>query len=151
MLLQGAEFNFYEYYHNDHLINQQIFLEELKTSLCSYKNMNWEDVIQQKKQLNSLNISNNSYGTDYFNALLSNEYKNTKIFDIINNSIKVIVEIKRKIKFDHKIRPLRLFWIKADYNLIMKICTLFGTCFSMIIIYIFRNIDYQTYIKNILE
>ena len=150
MFLQGANFNFYEYYHNDLLINQQIFLEELKISLSIYKNLDWYEVILQKKELNSLNISNNCYGADYYNALLSNEYKNTKMIDVLNNTLNVILHIKRQIKYDHIIRPLKLFWIKADYNVIMKICTLFGTCFSMIMIYIFRNINFQDYFKTLI-
>jgi hypothetical protein len=150
MLILGAMFNYYEHYHRDILISTQMFLEEFKMSLISNRYKSWEDAVEQKRDLNGFKLSFNPYSADYYLALLNHEYKGTNIKKVINQSISVITKILTKIKLDHEIRPLRLFWIKADYFLVAKIVTLVGSLVSVITIYFLSQVNFDRYVQPLL-
>ncbi len=135
----GAQFNFCEYIHRDLLCTQQLCLEELKISLTTFKGLTWEEALEQKRDTNSLNLAYNPSSKDLFLSLFSNEYKNKNIFEIINNSIHVIKDVSKKILHDHKIYPLRIFWVKADYSLLIRVLALISSMFSIFFIFILKN------------
>ncbi len=53
--------------------------------------------------------------------------------------MKIIKQLRKKISFDHKIRPLKILWVRADYRLILKIFTLLGSFASIIVVTFLRN------------
>ncbi len=140
MLFLGAQYNFKEFEHKSLLLDQQLFLLELKQTLKKHKPLNYENLAYMEKTFRSMNISNNSYSNEYVMSLLSNEFKNTNILDMIDGSIKVCKRIRRKIAFDHLIRPLRIFWVKADYTLLVNIFALLGSFASIIILTFVKSI-----------
>ncbi len=140
MLFLGAQYNFKEFEHKSLLLDQQLFLLELKEAFSKHKPFNYENLSYLEKTLSSMKISNNSHSSEYVMSLLSNEFKNTNILDMIESTLKVCKRIRRKIAFDHLIRPLRIFWIKADYTLLVNIFALLGSFASIIILTFTKSI-----------
>jgi hypothetical protein len=135
----GAEFNYYEYIHRDFICTQQLYLEELNVSMSTVKGLNWREVLEMKRDTNSLNLAYHPFAKDLLLSLLSNEYKTKNIYDMMNSSVEVMNNINKKIKFEHKINPLRIFWVKADYLLVVKIIALISSMFSIFFIFVMKN------------
>jgi hypothetical protein len=149
MLILGAMFNYYEHDHNDLIVSQQIFLEELKISITS-STKSLQEIIEEKKTNKNLKISCNKHSASYYQALLINKKDNCDSKVMIDDAISILKKIENKIKYDHEVRPLMLFWIKADYFLVAKILALVGSLISVAFIYFISHVNFDRYVKPLL-
>jgi len=150
MIKLGADFNYYEAKHTDVLRSNKMFLDniyaELKFELTSEydikKNLNKN--LGLRESLMDLN-RNKKEKNIFFQILKSKEYRETDDIGNLNayhmDSMIIYNNITDKIKMDHTLRPLRIFWIKSDYNLLNQIVTLISGGFFMNIKYIIKDFD----------
>ncbi len=150
MLLHGAEYNYMEYYHKNLLIEQKLFLNDFKNTLHKYEPINRETLFFMLDSFRKIKISNNPYAGEYALSISSNEFKDNNIFDMIDQSLRVIKQVRKKITHDHLIRPLKIFWIKTDYIFILNIMAVLSSFASIIILTFIKNYFYN-YFNNIFE
>ena len=123
-----ADYNYYENTNIDLLFTNKITMvsiylkkkrlrEEYPNKLSFYKKDHKRDsiegdIIKDENELDYVTISSNLIrdDDDISNDLGDLREYHSKIIHIHNN-------IAEKIKMDHLIKPLRIFWIKADYFL----------------------------------
>ena len=130
MIKIGADYNYYENTNIDLLFTNKITMdsiylkikkerlrEEYSNKLSFYKKDHKRDSmegdkIKDENELNYITIFSNLIrdDDDISNDLGDLREYHSKIIHVHNN-------IAEKIKMDHLIRPLRIFWIKADYFL----------------------------------
>ena len=149
MIKIGADYNYYENTNIDLLFTNKITMdsiylkikkerlrEEYSNKLSFYKKDHKRDSmegdkIKDENELNYITIFSNLIrdDDDISNDLGDLREYHSKIIHVHNN-------IAEKIKMDHLIRPLRIFWIKADYFLLTKILTISSGGLFMIFSYI---------------
>lgn len=149
MIKIGADYNYYEYANIDLLLTNKIILdsiylrvkkerlkEEYSHKISVYKKQSKGDSTenlseQSENCLNYISIFANMIreDDDISNDLGDLREYHSKLIYVHNN-------INEKIKMDHLIRPLRIFWIKADYFLMTKILTILSGGLFMFFSYI---------------
>ena len=125
MFIIGASINFNEFTHTDLLLKHQILISGLKNK---YEN----------ESDNTIIIHDYS---KYYNSSVLNEklqIKQKKMFLDVLIEMKVNSEllkktmnfndlIRKKIKSDHLISPVKIFWIKSDFTLIKELLALLAS------------------------
>jgi hypothetical protein len=138
MIKIAADFNYYQFRNIDLLNSNKIFIDniyaELKYELSPdvEKEKNFEErqslitLIGQQKKTQEKNI--------FFQIVKSKDYKETDDIANLNSyhmdSVLIYDNIKDKIKMDNILTPLKIFWIRSDYDLLNKIITLILTGLS---------------------
>jgi hypothetical protein len=82
-------------------------------------------------------------------ALCSDEFQDESV--LIKNTagcIKVISTLCQKIHLDHVIRPLKIFWVKADYAIVGQIVVIIFTGLSVILSNISKSIEFPQLLTN---
>jgi len=149
MIKIGADYNYYENTNIDLLFTNKIILdsiylkikkerlrEEYSHRLSSYKKDNLKD---SKDRDNTTNENDLNYITIFSNLIKEDDDISNDLGDLREYHSKLIYvhnNIAEKIKMDHLIRPLRIFWIKADYFLLTKILTILSGGLFMFFSYI---------------
>lgn len=145
MFLLGAEINYFEYCQADYVMSHKLLLNDLIVNLRRMDS-------KQNGKRNSLNLLNNkswaisnSYYSDLFvKAILHNKCKGD-IYEMLNNCLRVLEDIKEKIRTDAIVRPLKLFWIKADYLLLGNIVAVLGGGIAILFKLILNSVDFNVY------
>lgn len=137
MIKIGADYNYYENTNIDLLFTNKIIMdsiylkikkerlkEEYSHKLSFYKKEFKRGSVEadKNKDENELN-----YITIFSNLIRDDDDISNDLGDLREYHSKIIYvhnNIAEKIKMDHLIRPLRIFWIKADYFLLTKILTI---------------------------
>lgn len=92
-------------------------------------------------------IANNKSSEIFIKIILSDEYKiKPDISNYLMKSSMVLDNIKEKMMIDSIVRPLKIFWIKADYGLVGRIVAFMGTGLAMISSNIIKSTDFSKFI-----
>lgn len=150
MIKIGADFNYFEIKHNDLLKSNKMFLDniyaELKYELLNdldlkpdvNKNLGLRESLLDSGKKREKNI--------FFEILKSKEYRETDDIGNLNSyhmdAIIVYNNISDRIKMDHILRPLKIFWIKSDYHILNQIVTLISGGIFMYVNYVIKDFDY---------
>lgn len=154
MFLLGAEINWFEHNHNDHLLSHKLFLREIMTDLkskerCVSRSSSIDSKDKHMAYINHINVSNNNNGTLFTKALLNDEYKTVNVHKTLKGTLHVLEDIERKIRKDHIVRPLKIFWVKADYALITRIVALLGTGLAMLLSTFLKSVDFKDLLSKL--
>ncbi len=151
MIKIGADFNHYENRHTDLLKSNKIFLDniyaELKYELTSEYDINKKNLNKNTGKRESLITfnKNKKLKNIFFEVLKSKEYRETDDIGNLNNfhmdSMIIYNNISQKIHMDHILRPLKIFWIKSDYNLLNQIITIITGGFFVYIRFVIKDFD----------
>lgn len=151
MIKIGADFNYYENRHTDLLNSNKMFIDNIYAEL-KYELLNEDDCGNNTNDMYSsvnlrtslLEIVPKNEKNIFFKILKSKDYRETDDMGNLNNyhmdSVIIYNNISDKIKMDHILRPLRIFWIKSDYFLFNKIITLILGGLFMYLKYILKDI-----------
>jgi hypothetical protein len=139
MIKIGADYNYYEKSNIDLLYSNKIIMDSVYLKIKKerlkeeYSNKSsfqikdkYRDSIKEKKR----NENNLNYKTIFANLIRENDDISNDLGDLKEYHLKIIYvhnNITEKIKMDHLIRPLRIFWIKADYFILTKIASVIST------------------------
>jgi len=150
MVKVGADYNYYENSNIDLLYSNKIIMdsiylkvkrqrlkEEYSNKMSISKKNTKRDSIQENESENILN-----YKTIFTNLIKDDDDISNDLGDLKEYHSKIIYvhnNIVEKIRMDHLIRPLRIFWIKADYFLLTKILTVISGGVFMFFSYILGN------------
>lgn len=95
-------------------------------------------------------ISNNLSSDLFIKVILSDEsiLKLGEINTYFFKSSSVLENIKEKMKVDSIVRPLKIFWIKADYNMVSRIIALLGTGLAMMLSTVLKSVDFSKYLTG---
>jgi hypothetical protein len=167
MFLSGADFNWFEYIHTELILGHKLFLNELTTNPtllgesnhyfngCSNSSRETLSTIapRSKKSTKTTKlseekiISNNKKGDIFYQIISKVDEKTRK--EKIKYTLKVLENIKEKIRADGIAKPLKIFWVKADYALIGQILALTGTGIAMLLSTLLSTVDFTKYLNNI--
>lgn len=139
MIKIAADFNYYEFRNLDLLNSNKIFIDniyaELKYELSNDQEREKNDD-SEKERKSLLSITQQKKEKNiFFEIVKSKDYKETDDIGNLNSyhmdSVLIYNNIKDKIKMDNILRPLKIFWIRSDYDLLSKIITVILTGFSV--------------------
>jgi len=146
MIKIAADFNYYEFRNLDLLNSNKIFIDNIYAELKYELSQNFKENKNNLCERFSL-ISNSQLKKEkniFFEILKSKDYQETDDIGNLNSyhmdSVLIYNNIKDKIKMDNILRPLKIFWIRSDYDLLNKIVTLILTGFSFLANYLVNDI-----------
>jgi hypothetical protein len=136
MIKIAADFNYYEYRNIDLLNSNKIFIDNIYAELKYELSPDQEKTFGERQSLISLmGVPKKAQEKNiFFEIVKSKDYKETDDIANLNSyhmdSVLIYDNIKDKIKMDNIIRPLKIFWIRSDYDLLNKIVTVILTGIS---------------------
>jgi len=149
MIKIGADYNYFENKNIDLLYTNKIIMdsiylkikrdrlrEEYSHKLSVNKKDNRRESVEANKGKDESELN---YITIFSNLIRDNDDISNDLGDLREYHSKIIYvhnNIAEKIKMDHLIRPLRIFWIKADYFLLTKVLTILSGGLFMFFSYI---------------
>jgi hypothetical protein len=171
MFLLGAQFNFYEFVHHDLIMTHKLFMDEL---MCSHKLSKAlkrsasisspDEIYQFAKKANGKNFTNNislianpreeffagnNLSSDLFFKIASKDESFIKHGENgLMKTCRILENLKDKIKIDGIVRPLKIFWIKADYGMVSRLVALMGTGIVMLLSNMIRSMDLSKVFKS---
>jgi hypothetical protein len=95
-------------------------------------------------------IFNNNNSDIFIQSILCDENLFNKIQknDLLFRLNRVLENIREKLMIDSIIRPLKIFWVKADYMLVGKIVAIIGTGVGLIASILFKGINLGDILSN---
>lgn len=151
MIKISADFNFYEQRHNDLLKSNQLFINNIYMELKNgHKDLTFKSNLNKSLGIRQSLLEPKKDKKDkekdiFYEIVKSKEFRgpnNLMILDIYHNDCMIIYNnICEKIKFDHIIRPFRIFWIKSEYKLLNQIITLIFGGLVMYIKYVIQDFE----------
>lgn len=128
MMKLGADYNYTEYTNIDLLFINKVIMDKIYLGIKQERLR--EEYSRNTNQSVEIGKKRSSFGEINYNVIFSSILKNNEISndlgDLREYHSKIVYvhdNICEKIRTDHTIRPLRIFWIKADYFLLTKILT----------------------------
>jgi len=132
------------------------YIAEINEDIDSRK-----DIVRNKIQSNSISLKrtctssrsnvvednpmifNNNNSDIFIQSILCDENLLNQIQknDLLFRLNRVLENIREKVMIDSIIRPLKIFWVKADYMLVGKIVAIIGTGVGLIASILFKGIN----------
>lgn len=151
MIKFGADFNYFEFKHVDLLQSNKINIDNICVEIKNELSKELKNKKELSKNLGlreSLLKPMKKQKKDMFYDII--KIKEQGRLDYLGNisqysvdTINIYNDISEKIKIDHIIRPLRIFWIKVDFKLLNQIFTLIlggVLMYAKIVINDFKNL-----------
>jgi hypothetical protein len=139
-------------------INEDVIEEMLKQNLSLVGRTSSAQFTTKSSPLNESNrntckntsypISGNVNGSILVELLSSDEYRSKDVHKILTNTSRILENIRDKITIDGIVNPLKIFWIKADYNIVGRIIALLVSGLAMLLSTMFKAVDFQKYINS---
>ena len=137
-------------------MNEDLYLrtETLRNLRQSKSNSGFPKRINTASSSNSVEdnrmIFNNNNSEIFIQSILCDENLLNKIQknDFLFRLNRVLENIREKVMIDSIIRPLKIFWVKADYMLVGKIVAIIGTGVGLIVSILFKGINLGDMLSN---
>ena len=145
MIKIGADYNYYEILNIDLLCSNKILMDKIYLDIKytrlkeEYNKISFKKKNKKNKKMQSIGMDMN-YETIFSNIIKENDDISNDLGDLKEYHCKIIQvfnNIIEKIRMDHLIRPLRIFWIKSDYFLLINILTVISGTIFVFIPYLF--------------
>ena len=117
-------------------------IRSMSISTTKDKNRNYGSVLKLEQSM----IPNNLNSALFIKVLMQLD-SHVKIERQLEKTSKILENIKEKIKVDGKVRPLKLFWVKADYDMVGRMCALVGTGIAFMLSSIIKSVDFTSLIE----
>ena len=121
-------------------------IKNVRSTICSN---------QDKTKINIPHVKNymiaNNFNSELFIKVIMADESIFKLGDCSSCLIKcskVLENIKEKIMIDSVVRPLKIFWVKADYGKVGRIIAFLGTGLAMLLSNILKRTDFSKYIQQ---
>lgn len=166
MFLIGADFNDFEFVHSDIILTHKLFLDELGTHPKLIKRASMgsntllpkiedceesDNLIKESRSMSTIakkgpsdrSMIPNNRNSALFLKVLMHEESISNLEISLRKTSRILENIKEKIKMDGEVRPLRLFWVKADYKLVGSICALAGTGIAFMLSSLIKSVNFS--------
>ena len=121
MFYIGAWINFNEFTHSDMLLKHRILIINLQNNYLDRPSLENEIKEHFKSRKNVIDQFENKML--FLKVALEMKFS----ADLFKKTLIFIELIRKKIKSDHILSPLKILWIKADFALIGNLLTLIGS------------------------
>ena len=155
MIKVAADFNYFELRNLDLLNSNKIFIDNIYAELKYELSTDNEKEKDYGERHSLISLKQKKEKNIFFEIVKSKDFKETDDIGNLNSyhmdSVLIYNNIKDKIKMDNILRPLKIFWIRSDYDLLNKIITVILTGFSFFANYLVNDlkrifIDSQRYL-----